>query len=442
MTVASVATRKQYDGNDVTTDFSFPYKFNADADLVVVLTDSADVDTVQTITTHYTVAGAGNDAGGTVTMLSAPETGETLTIYRLVDVVQETDLSNQGAYFLESLEDALDYLVMVSQQQQEEIDRCVKSDIVTGETDLTADGVEEYIDDYVDTSLAAITYDINVWEETASPAQDTITVSGFTLATSLENIVVYIDGVKKRESDLTRTSDTVITLDSALTGGEEIELISGTVSSGQASLAIKARTLVHTDGSTELFDPATNNQYLKQRNNADDGFVDVIKVDANDKIAFGADFAVADVFVNNSNGNPNISDTDFDIDSNITEGGWESVGPTDSGADNIWTGLDNIPLTADWVEIRFSLMGVDGSASSVLNSNLYARKGGSSEVVGTDNNILSIVTESDGSGNARTKGMISIKVPVSAANIFDLYYSSDFTTDVIDAVVVGYGYNL
>jgi len=136
MTLASEAIPKIYAGNGVTDEFSFPYKFNADADLVVVLTNAVGQETVQTLTTHYTVAGAGNPAGGTVTMLTPPATGETLTIYRQVDNVQETDLSNQGAYFLETLENALDYLTMITQQISELVSRCIQIAISADVTDV------------------------------------------------------------------------------------------------------------------------------------------------------------------------------------------------------------------------------------------------------------------------------------------------------------------
>ena len=290
MTLSTTGRRVQYDGNDATVAFSFPYKFVDEDDLVVVLTDEDSVDTVQTITTHYTVAGEGAANGGTVTMVAAPATGETLTIYREVELKQETDLSNQGAFFLESLEDSLDNLTSMVQQLNEVLDRCVKSDIVSGETSLTTDGIETYIDtevgEQVDIALNDFDYEISIHEETAIASQDTITTS-FTLAGTTDNIYVYIDGVKLRKSDISRTSDNVITLESALSGGEEIEVVNGALGPELAELALKARTLVATDGTTELFDPMTNDQYLLQRNAADSAFINLIKVNASDQVEIG-----------------------------------------------------------------------------------------------------------------------------------------------------------
>ena len=125
MTISTEVTRKQYNGNDVTTEFSFPYKFLADGDLTVILTDSSGLDTTLTLSTHYTVTGAGVDAGGTVTMITPPATGERLTIVRELDLVQETDYISGDSFPSESHETALDRLTMIAQQLRELVGRSV-----------------------------------------------------------------------------------------------------------------------------------------------------------------------------------------------------------------------------------------------------------------------------------------------------------------------------
>jgi hypothetical protein len=106
------------------------------ADLKVVLTvDSSGAETVQTITTHYTVAGAGDDAGGTVTMLTAPATGETLSIINDPAQTQGTDLAENDSLPAESLESMADRLTLIAQRFQDLLDRSVKlSDGATGVT--------------------------------------------------------------------------------------------------------------------------------------------------------------------------------------------------------------------------------------------------------------------------------------------------------------------
>lgn len=126
MALSSTTSRVSYSGNGSTTAFSFPYYFLADADLVVILKASNGTETTQTITTHYTVSGAGNTAGGTVTMLTAPASGTTLTIYRDPAVTQDLDLVENDPMPAEEIEERLDKLTMISQRAKDRLDRAVR----------------------------------------------------------------------------------------------------------------------------------------------------------------------------------------------------------------------------------------------------------------------------------------------------------------------------
>ena len=126
MALSSTTSRVSYSGNGSTTAFSFPYYFLANADLVVILKASNGTETTQTLTTHYTVSGAGNTAGGTVTMLSAPASGTTLTIYRDPAVTQDLDLVENDPMPAEEIEERLDKLTMISQRAKDRLDRAVR----------------------------------------------------------------------------------------------------------------------------------------------------------------------------------------------------------------------------------------------------------------------------------------------------------------------------
>ena len=117
MTISTTDSRISYNGNGVTTVFSFPYRFLANGDIVVVSVSSTGVETVKTLTTDYTLTGAGDDAGGSVTMLVAPASGTRLVIYRDTEVVQETDYTSGDAFPAESHERALDRLTMILQEK-------------------------------------------------------------------------------------------------------------------------------------------------------------------------------------------------------------------------------------------------------------------------------------------------------------------------------------
>ena len=95
------------------TEASFGFKiFSSDELIVTLIVDATGVQTVQTISTHYTIDGVGADAGGTVTMISAPAVGETLRIERVVPYTQLTKLRTQGEFRPEAVEEALDRLAM------------------------------------------------------------------------------------------------------------------------------------------------------------------------------------------------------------------------------------------------------------------------------------------------------------------------------------------
>ena len=117
MTISTIEWRIAYNGNDVTTVFAFPYRFLSNNHLFVIEVDAEGTETVKEITTHFTVTGAGDDAGGSVTMLTAPATGVTLVIYRDTEVVQETDYVSGDPFPAESHETALDKFTMIMQEK-------------------------------------------------------------------------------------------------------------------------------------------------------------------------------------------------------------------------------------------------------------------------------------------------------------------------------------
>lgn len=115
MTVASTENREVYNGNGVTVAFAFAHKFFANADLKVYVDD-----VLLTLTTNYTVSGAGDEAGGTVTFLVAPPAGTgNVVILRDPAVTQERDFVENDPLPVEEVENALDLLTMLIQRLKE-----------------------------------------------------------------------------------------------------------------------------------------------------------------------------------------------------------------------------------------------------------------------------------------------------------------------------------
>lgn len=121
MTIASTITSKQYTGNGVTTQFAFPNKIFAAADLVVTIIDNlgnqypftnfANV----TLGLTYTVQGVDVDTGAII-VLSGPLTNNwTIDIRSLTPDLQSTSIKNQGSFFPELHEEAFDRLTRMIQ---------------------------------------------------------------------------------------------------------------------------------------------------------------------------------------------------------------------------------------------------------------------------------------------------------------------------------------
>lgn len=129
MTVSSTTVKNSYSGNGSTTQFAYGYKIFADSDLIVIIrVNSTGAETVKSLGTHYTVAGAGDASGGSITFTSGnvPASGQTVVIIREVPQTQAIDYIANDPFPAESHEEGLDRATMTTQQVQEELNRSLK----------------------------------------------------------------------------------------------------------------------------------------------------------------------------------------------------------------------------------------------------------------------------------------------------------------------------
>ena len=128
MTISSTTVRNSYSGDSSTTTFSYTFKIFADSDIQVIIRSSTGTETTKTITTHYTVTGAGVSAGGTVIFTGGniPVTGETVILRRNIPQTQAIDYIANDPFPAESHEEGLDRATMAIQQIQEEVTRSIK----------------------------------------------------------------------------------------------------------------------------------------------------------------------------------------------------------------------------------------------------------------------------------------------------------------------------
>jgi hypothetical protein len=145
MTVSTSYAPLSFNGDDATTAFAVTWPF-FDGTLVVTLIASDGTETVKTITTHYTVSGGtdadGLPATGSVTMLTAPASGETLRITRNTSKVQSSSWTNGGPYQAKTLEATLDKIILIAQEQQASINDDITGDIMM----LNTSGATDYWD--------------------------------------------------------------------------------------------------------------------------------------------------------------------------------------------------------------------------------------------------------------------------------------------------------
>ena len=131
MTVSSTTNKVIRDGDGSLLTFSYDFKIFADADLDVYIRTAAGTETLKSLSTNYSVTGAGNTAGGNVVFVSgeAPSATEKVVIQRKLDLTQGTDYTPNDPFPAASHEEALDRLTFITQQIQEEVDRSIKASV-------------------------------------------------------------------------------------------------------------------------------------------------------------------------------------------------------------------------------------------------------------------------------------------------------------------------
>ena len=129
MTVSTTIIKNFHNGNASTTNFAYQFRILEDTDLLVIIrTNSTGAEATKTLSTHYTVAGAGDASGGSITFTggNTPAIGETVVIRRNVPQTQAIDYIANDPFPAETHEEGLDRSTMVAQQVAEESNRSIK----------------------------------------------------------------------------------------------------------------------------------------------------------------------------------------------------------------------------------------------------------------------------------------------------------------------------
>ena len=239
----STYTPDQLTASGATDTYTYTFEIPTQNDIDVYLAG-----VLQTITTHYTVTGAGNDAGGTVVFVSTPALNTAITFKRSVSGVRSSDFQQSGDFKAETINDELDRLTMRDQEMDEVFGRAIKfsatsttSDVdiasLTSEAVLQVNTAGDAIimgpDISTINSALAIT-DSYVGSVVQNPLIGPDVLSGdgssvaFTISTDVGDyesaVLVTVDGVVKRNAEYT-ISGTTLTFTSAPANSTNIEVI-------------------------------------------------------------------------------------------------------------------------------------------------------------------------------------------------------------------------
>lgn len=126
-TISTETNRNDYIGTGIVDTYQYNFKIFDEGDLLVTTKDVDGVESTLVLNVDYSVDGAGDDAGGEITLLDGPLTADYgITVRRVLDIEQPTDIRNQGAFFPSIHEDAFDRLTMLVQQLQDQVNRSLK----------------------------------------------------------------------------------------------------------------------------------------------------------------------------------------------------------------------------------------------------------------------------------------------------------------------------
>lgn len=224
MTVSSTTNKSgPYLGNGSTVDFDYEFRILDPSHLTVIRTEDG-VDT-PVAPSDFTVSGVGASSGGALTFLVAPVTGQSITIIRNAPFTQPTDLENQGAYYAETVEAALDLGVMRDQQLAEGLSRAVQIPVGADAGALTG-----LIEDIVRLSDSADQIDT-----VAGIAANVTTVAGISAnVTTVAGIAANVTTVAGIAGDVTNVADNIASVNTTATN---IAAIIGAPEAAAAAIA-------------------------------------------------------------------------------------------------------------------------------------------------------------------------------------------------------------
>jgi len=136
--IPTTINKTQYDCNGVQTVFPFAFKIFNETDIVVILRDSVGKETTLEFLSDYDVTAENDDFsdGGNVETFETYDSGNSLTIMRVLELKQETKYKNLEKFPAQTFENDLDKQTCIAQQILEKISRAIQTAVTDEETSL------------------------------------------------------------------------------------------------------------------------------------------------------------------------------------------------------------------------------------------------------------------------------------------------------------------
>ena len=126
ITISDTSPRVQYTASGGQTAFTVPFEFFNATDIKVIKTSGSTDTTLSynaspSSATQYSVAGAGESGGGSITLGGGATASDKYTIYRDLPISRSTDFPNSGTFPIETLNTELDKIVAMMQQNERDL---------------------------------------------------------------------------------------------------------------------------------------------------------------------------------------------------------------------------------------------------------------------------------------------------------------------------------
>lgn len=192
-----------------------------------IVTDADGVETKLEYGTDYTVTLNSDRSGGHITVVDKKTSDYTITIYREHTLKQEADYQDFNASPAETFEQCFDKLTMLEQQQQEEIDRCVKVGMTSSvDPVVLVEQVERIYEsiDNVDT-VADIADDVQTVAD--NDTNVTIVAGVSNDVTTVAGIADDVTAVKNNAANVTTVAGSISNVNAVGTDIENVSAVAG-----------------------------------------------------------------------------------------------------------------------------------------------------------------------------------------------------------------------